>query len=484
LSRTANRKKAKLTEEQAHIVRQGLGPDDILSITAFAGTGKTTTLAAYAVNRPNKRFLYVAFNKSMQLEAQRKFPNNVRCRTAHALAFPQFGSTYKHKLGNPRVHQVREALGLSALEDAKTVLDCVLGFCVSDDDQMSNHHLPIELRESDHGQRLLESAEQLWNLMQDTENQEVPMPHDGYLKLFQLSRPKLNYDAILLDEAQDTNPVIAALLLNQSCARILVGDPHQQIYSWRGAVDMMDRIEATRYAALTNSFRFNQTIADAANHLLRQFKGEERSISGVASTGAFEEADIPYTMLARTNAGLFDEAVSHYRRHNIGFLGKYSLPFDALQDAYYLKEGKPKYIKDRMLKSMGSYDEMKEYAQTVEDVELLSLCKVMDNYDKVDIPAMLDRIYDKMVEEPNDADVILTTAHKAKGLEFKHVKLADDFQRLMEEGEIAPAPSLEPEEINVLYVAMTRASDTLELNEDIRSFIRRSNLQAASSETS
>jgi superfamily I DNA/RNA helicase len=307
--------------------------------------------------------------------------------------------------------------------------------------------------------------------MQDVDNEEVPMPHDGYLKLFQLSKPTLNYDAILLDEAQDTNPVIAALLLNQNCARVLVGDPHQQIYTWRGAVDMMDRIEATRYAALTNSFRFNQTVADAANHLLRSFKGEERTITGVANTGSFEDAQIPYTMLARTNAGLFDEAVSHYRRHDIGFLGKYSLPFDALQDAYYLREGKPKYVKDPMLKSMGNYDEMKSYAQTVEDVELLSLCKVMDNYEQVDIPSMLDRIYDKMVDEPSDADVILTTAHKAKGLEFQHVKLADDFQRLMDEEEIIPAPSLEPEEINVLYVAMTRASHTLELHHDMKSFL-------------
>ncbi|MGM0586838.1 MAG: UvrD-helicase domain-containing protein [Bacteroidota bacterium] len=479
MSPTAQRKKAKLTDEQIHIVKQRLRPTDILSITAFAGTGKTTTLAAFAKNRPQQRFLYVAFNKSMQLEAQRKFPNNVRCRTAHALAFPQFGSTYKHKLGNPRVHQVRSTLNLSQLEDAKAVLDTVLAFCVSDDEALSNHHLPHEFRESDHGQRLLESANHLWQLMQDVDDESVPMPHDGYLKLFQLSKPTLNYDAILLDEAQDTNPVIATLLLNQQCARVLVGDPHQQIYTWRGAVDMMDRIEATRYAALTNSFRFNQTVADAANHLLREFKGEERSITGVATTGSFDEADIPYTMLARTNAGLFDEAVSHYRRHDIGFLGKYALPFDALQDAYYLREGKSKYVKDPMLKSMGNYEEMKTYAQTVEDVELLSLCKVMDNYEHVDIPSMLDRIYDKMVDEPQDADVILTTAHKAKGLEFKHVKLADDFQRLMDDGEIAPAPALEPEEVNVLYVAMTRASHSLELNEDVRSFLKRSALRSS-----
>lgn len=56
------------------------------------------------------------------------------------------------------------------------------------------------------------------------------MTHAGYLKLFQLSRPCLGrtYDVIMLDEAQDSNPCIASIVLRETrCARILVGDSHQ-----------------------------------------------------------------------------------------------------------------------------------------------------------------------------------------------------------------------------------------------------------------
>lgn len=56
------------------------------------------------------------------------------------------------------------------------------------------------------------------------------MTHAGYLKLFQLSRPILGrtYDVIMLDEAQDSNPCIASIVLRETgCARILVGDSHQ-----------------------------------------------------------------------------------------------------------------------------------------------------------------------------------------------------------------------------------------------------------------
>ena len=56
-----------------------------------AGTGKTTTLVKYAEQRPHLRFLYVAFNKSVASEAQRRFPSNVACKTVHSLAFNEVG---------------------------------------------------------------------------------------------------------------------------------------------------------------------------------------------------------------------------------------------------------------------------------------------------------------------------------------------------------------------------------------------------------
>lgn len=47
--------------------------------------------------------------------------------------------------------------------------------------------------------------------------------HDAYLKLYQLSDPQLDYDCILLDEAQDTNPVLGAIVAGQRGQKIFVG---------------------------------------------------------------------------------------------------------------------------------------------------------------------------------------------------------------------------------------------------------------------
>jgi F-box protein 18 (helicase) len=45
----------------------------------------------YAQQNPRLRCLYVAFNKSVATEAQRRFPGNVDCRTVHSIAYSDVG---------------------------------------------------------------------------------------------------------------------------------------------------------------------------------------------------------------------------------------------------------------------------------------------------------------------------------------------------------------------------------------------------------
>ena len=47
------------------------------------------------------------------------------------------------------------------------------------------------------------------------------------------------YDVLLWDEAQDMNPAMLDVCLKQVKPKLVVGDSHQQIYSFRGAVDAL-----------------------------------------------------------------------------------------------------------------------------------------------------------------------------------------------------------------------------------------------------
>lgn len=41
------------------------------------------------------------------------------------------------------------------------------------------------------------------------------------------------------------------VMLSQHCSKILVGDPHQQIYTFRGAVNALNQVEHTHIYYLT-----------------------------------------------------------------------------------------------------------------------------------------------------------------------------------------------------------------------------------------
>ena len=67
----------------------------------------------------------------------------------------------------------------------------------------------------------------------------------------------------------------------------------------------------------------------------------------------------------------------------------------------------------------------------------------------------------------NKADVILSNVHSSKGLEYSSVILGNDFMLL---DKITDDTF---EELNLIYVAVTRAKNNLFLNEDLSNFYRK-----------
>ncbi|MGT2491441.1 UvrD-helicase domain-containing protein [Cupriavidus basilensis] len=105
--------------------------------------------------------------------------------------------------------------------------------------------------------------------------------HAVYVKAWQLSRPRIPADFILFDEAQDADGLMLSVLRAQSSLVVYVGDPYQQIYEWRGAVNAMDHIKAPE-KGLTESFRFGPAIASLASRMLR-LMDEEVPVRGQAA---------------------------------------------------------------------------------------------------------------------------------------------------------------------------------------------------------
>jgi hypothetical protein len=501
-NQTPKVKKLNYTDEQEEAIEDESGS---LKLRAFAGAGKTSTLEGYALRRTGKKGLYISFNRSIKEEAQKRFPKNVKCVTSHGIAYAKFGRDLQHKLmgytdwkdvysktsinkpfGNSDMHNrmyislLLEAVNLYTNTDSVEIsIEQVTAgsyqFMIKNKSVARSMPSPKDIQAD---------AIVLWKAMIDPDLVEIRATHDVYLKQYQLSKPVLKYDYILLDEAQDSNPALLDIFSSQSSNKILVGDPYQSIYGFRNAVDAMNKIETEKTLDLTKSFRFGEQIADFANSILA-LRGESKQILGM------KDSDLVYygkpmvvkdensAYIARYNSTLLRnciEYISMYSFGNVFFAGGFnSLRPDLLLDLYNLKINNGYYIKDVMLASFKDYEEFKEVVTELNDIEWLGRAKLVEEYGNK-LPGLITAIKKRETSDISLASKIYSTAHKSKGLEFNNVILAGDYyQTPMEEAKVPDKiydriKDSMNEELHVFYVAATRAKNTLNIPENYREY--------------
>lgn len=451
----------------------------IVVANAFAGTGKTTTAVGYAAARPQERLLYVAFNKGIQLEAARRFGPNTRCQTTHSLAWQSVGRSYGDRINRSwRVLNVLNDSGVQTFRQAAIAHSMLKKFFQSADTTITIKHASeaedsFRARDDEIHDGAI-AARKVWERMLDRSD-KATLPDDAYLKIWALGNPKLNYDAIIFDEAQDANPVTAAVVSAQTHAKLLyIGDRHQSIYGFRGASNAMDDFgDRACQLHLSKTWRFGPAIAAHANALLREFKGEKVAITGMAADGRYKQ-DAQVTKLSRTNAQLFLDAAALQGKgiHWIGGIESYQI--NKLLDAYRLFAGQRGEIQDQFLRYFSDWGAMLDYTEQSQDPETRILAKLIDQY-RHDTPTLVADLRSNAVADSAAASLVLTTAHKSKGLDWDHVEIAEDFEVLakteaaLAKDPLAPIPE---QEINLLYVAVTRARQSIQLNEETRDWLQ------------
>ena len=477
-----------LTEQQLRIVGSRAKR---LAVQAGAGAAKTTTLSQYAAARPGQKVLYVAFNKAIQQEAAAKMPPNVVCRTSHSLAYgvarSLFGSQVGVKLGNAYAASVAREMGCSPLA-AAGALQTIQSWCASLEPDIGMAHVPAHI-----AQRLADPstlvwlARSLWQRMCDPQDLAVRLPHDGYLKLYQLQQPVLaGYDLIAVDEAQDLNLCTFEIMARQDAAVVMVGDAAQGIYAFRGATNALALLDAEERLPLTQSFRFGRGIAALANALLGHFRGaDHQPLVGAGMpqrTRLTVDVNRPFAVIARTNATIFAEAVDFLATgrayHFVGGTEGYKL--DKILDAYFLWVHERHRVRDPFLRTFMSFGDLESLAEEADDPELRHLVRVVIDYGH-HVPGLIEEIKGRHADVPKYrwhefGGIFLCTAHKSKGLEFEQVWLADDYLRFYKDGiELAPQ-EVEPQEVNILYVALTRARAAIRLCASFEEWLRQRKL--------
>lgn len=486
-----------LTEEQLAVIRTS---GDI-AINAVAGSGKTTTIIEYAASRPSTAsILYLAFNRSVKMEALRRFEQrglrNVRVETAHSLAFDYIvkGSGYKVSQQEYRTHEIVEMLGLEGLGERHTeyiiashISKFITYFCNSDKAKVQELNYLDTIADKaarSFAQKYYPQIEGgTRQLLAKMDRREIAITHDFYLKKFQLSAPQLPYDYILFDEAQDASAAMLAVFLQQKRAvKVIVGDTHQQIYGWRHAVNSLDRAEFSTLQ-LSASFRFPQEMAELATQVLTLKEKLYKDFQPASLQGKGKAAQYKTNAtIARSNLGLLLNAIEYVTENrkvkSIYFEGNintytYADEGASLYDVLNLANNKPDKIRDKLIRSMNSLDDLEEYIEKTEDQQLAMMLEVVKEYGD-GIYDMLRSLKDLHCADADKAtaDMIFSTVHRAKGMEYDTVYLVNDF---INQGKIKKAKAdaivaKEPmpvarlnEEVNLLYVAITRAKSKLHI---------------------
>ncbi len=308
-------------------------------------------------------------------------------------------------------------------------------------------------------------ARKAWADLQHPDGGAVRFDHDHYLKIWALTRPWLDTDFLLLDEAQDTNPVVEDIFLAQRghAQLVMVGDSAQAIYHWRGAKDIMTGFDGTRLA-LSQSFRFGPDLAAEANRWLH-LAGVPLRLTGTpdipTELGTVTQPD---AVLCRTNVGAMAQVMALMAAGSRVALagGGESLQTLALA-ARDLKEGRRTHHPELTL--FTHWGELQDYAAY--DPAGRDLQPLVNLVDTHGTDAILDAVA-RLVSEPQ-AQATVSTAHKAKGREWSRVLIADDFTP----GDNSPADSnggaptppepIDEAEARLAYVAVTRARQCLDL---------------------
>ncbi|WP_406165072.1 UvrD-helicase domain-containing protein [Streptomyces canus] len=456
-----------------------------LALQAGAGTGKTTTLT-FLARATGRRGCYIAYNRAIAQDARTRFPSTVRCKTAHALAYAAVGHRYTRRLNAPRrpAWQTGQALGIAKalrIGDrevtqrtlSNAALRTVTRFCHTADEAVTRYHVPHlrGLEDTDlHAQlaaHIVPFARKAWADLQHPDDGAVRFDHDHYLKIWALTQPRIDADFLLLDEAQDTNPVVEQIFLNQRdhAQLVMVGDSAQAIYQWRGAKDIMTAFDGTQLA-LSQSFRFGPDLAAEANRWLRLADAPIRLTGAPTVPTELGPVTQPDAVLCRTNVGAMAQVMTlmaaGYRVALAG--GGDSLQALALA-ARDLKEGRRTHHPDLIL--FPHWGDLQDYAaHDPAGRDLQPLVNLVDTHGTDDILTAVAQL----APEPH-AQVTVSTAHKAKGREWSCVLIADDFARVKDDQDVdhtgtpvpPPPDPVDDAEARLAYVAVTRTRQRLDL---------------------
>lgn len=279
------------------------------------------------------------------------------------------------------------------------------------------------------------------------------------------------YDWVIVDEAQDMN--LAQLLLAQKACRpgghiVVVGDDRQAIYGFRGAdSDAVDRLKRELNAeefGLTTTYRCPRSVVALAQTIVHDYDP-----APWAAEGTVDECDIEElveavkggdVILSRVNAPLVPLCLGLIRRgvaariegRDIGkLLATRAKKLKAATVGDFLAK-LTTWANNATSRAIARGKAVDARLMQIRDVEATLAAMAEDAVTVQDVYDRCQSMFNDVAgSSESTAMVVLSTVHKAKGLEWRRVFVLDDtFYFFGKKRGVR-------EEENIHYVALTRS---------------------------
>jgi len=208
--------------------------------------------------------------------------------------------------------------------------------------------------------------------------------------------------------------------------------------------------------ALTQSWRFGQAIADEANVWLGVVGSGVRVVGNPSASSVLSKLAHPDAVLCRSNAATIDEVLAaHATGTKVHLEGDGTEMLALARAAQRMQDGQP--AEHPELAAFPDWAAVQAYAENDPNgTDLAVAVRMIDGYGAGTVIEAIEGTVPAA-----DAQLVVSTAHKSKGLEWAKIRIADDFRqpRDPKTGELLPIPK----DMAMLgYVAVTRGREVLD----------------------
>lgn len=331
---------------------------------------------------------------------------------------------------------------------------------------------------------------------------EKTFTHGMYLKHAAYSKKTggSEFDYVFFDEAQDSNFFMLKLLEKQTLHKVYyVGDERQCIYKFGGSNEnVFQTHQFTKMYTLSKSFRFGQKIANLANEVIHMHT--RQMVYGTEQI--HETNNKTKCLLYRTNAKLYSDALglaykSELDGNNIkiDFMKRVDQDLSGIEELlsflsiYYKSMDYSYWHQNRHIFPQKVYPTLADLEKLTDVYGFKSAYNQLYDYLSDDIHAMYIfaenetcfiekyNALNKCINRTNPSKIIIMiTMHRSKGLEWDNVILAEPTRLYYtdKDGVIRRSPDF-MQELNLAYVAITRARKNLDASILFEELVREDN---------